>query len=178
MPETVKKTITFSYGVFACILLATLLIGLLSGGLFGSIALSLHAQRSAAANQQTLQPGRPWVGITYIPITADFAESRNLSTTTGVLIVAVTPNSPAATAGLADDDIIVAMDGRTIDDSTSVIDVIKDKKAGDSVQIKFLHKGIEQTVNIVLGRSPIGPASPDDRSPLDRLRRIFTRSVG
>jgi len=178
MSESATNTITLSHGRFAIILLAVLLIGLLSGAMLGGIALSLLASRPIAVSGQPLVPARAWIGITYVPITPALARRSNLPVNTGALIVAVTPNSPAATAGLREDDIITAVDRHAIDESTSIMDIVMQKKPGESIQATFLREGAEQTAEIALGRLPARSAPTDGGTPFDRLRRGFTRITG
>jgi serine protease Do len=175
MSRLASKTVNLSYGLFAIILLATLLLGLLSGGWLGGLAVSHVAGRSTPGAAQPPASGRVWIGITYVPVTAALARSSNLPVNKGALIVAVTPNSPAASAGLREEDIITSVDQRVIDDTTSVMDVIMQKKLGDRIQVTFLRDGKEQTVDITLGRVPTRGTAPDGGTPLDRLRRGFAR---
>jgi serine protease Do len=177
MSEQAGKSISLSYGLFAVILLLTLLIGILSGVAFGAFALSRLANAPSPTSDQTMLPARAWMGVTYIPLTPASARMHDLTVTAGALVVTVAPNSPAETAGVREDDIITAVDGRTINDSTSVMDAIKDKKSGDAIKVTLLRDGSEQTLDVTLGRSPAGPAG-SDRNPFDRLRRGMTRIFG
>ncbi len=172
-PEASTKTITLSPGVFAVVLLLTLLIGLVSGSIFGGHFLSRLAARSVAVRGQADLPERPWLGVTYIPITAAVARDRKLTATSGALVVAVTPGSPALKAGMRENDIVKAIDGRLLDDNTSMMDIIKDKKPGDRVQITLLRDGAEQAMEIVLEKYPAGPRSLDERGLVDRARRFI-----
>lgn len=178
MLQPTRKTITLSPALLVLLLLATLLIGLVSGGLLGGLAMSVFGARAALASEQTNQPGRAWVGITYIPITQAVANAYGLPLTGGVLIVAVTSNSPAAKSGLRENDIITRIDQRTLDETTSVFDAIKDKRPGDLLQMTVLRDGAEQSVEIVVGRSPSRPAGPQNPSLLDTLRRNLLRLIG
>ena len=178
MTEPSKKVVTLSYGAFAAVLMATLLIGLISGAIFGRVVALLLTQRLLAPIAQASAPARSWLGITYIPLTPAVARSRNLSTTSGALVVFVTPSSPAAKAGLQEGDIITAIGQSKVDDTTSILDLIKGKKPGDRVEVTYLRSDSEQTTEVVLGRSPALPTAPSDRSPFDRLRRFITDVQG
>jgi S1-C subfamily serine protease len=149
-----RKAVTFSYGSFAVILLATLAIGIVSG-FFGGVAASPRVTRPAAHSSQT-DTTRAWLGITYVPINASVAASYKLAVSAGALIVGVTPNGPAAKAGLREDDVVTAVDQRTVDENTNITDVIKDKKPEDHVQMTVLRDGATQTIDITLGRLPAG----------------------
>lgn len=171
-----RKAVSFSYGAFALILLATLTVGVLSG-FFGGLAASLRVVRSTARSAQPDTSGRAWLGVTYVPINASVAATYKLAVSAGALIVAVTPNGPAAKAGLREDDIVTAVDQRTIDENTNITDVIKDKKPQDHVQMTVLRDGSTQTVDITLGRLPAGSMGPRSSLPFDGLSGDATRVV-
>jgi Do/DeqQ family serine protease len=59
---------------------------------------------------------RPWLGAGLQAVTPEIAETLGLRLPTGALVANVTPNSPAARAGLKLSDLIVAIDGQTVDD--------------------------------------------------------------
>jgi serine protease Do len=155
LAPSVRKTVTFGYGAFAAILMATLVIGVVSGIVFGVMAGSLRSARLALPGAADTD-GRAWLGVTYVPINASVATSYKLSVATGALIIAVTPNGPAAQAGMRQDDIVTAVDHRPIDENTNITDIIKDKKPQDHILMTILRNGSEQTIDITLGRVPAG----------------------
>jgi S1-C subfamily serine protease len=163
-----SKTITLSYGLLAFLLLVALLIGGLSGGILGSLATVLIADRAVAPSSAA----RAWVGVTYVPVTPPVAQNYNLPVNSGALILSVTPNSPAAKSGLRERDIITAVDQRPIDESTSLMDLIIAHKPGDHVQITMQRGGQEMGADVVLGELP---GSRPPAGVLDRLRRLFER---
>ena len=59
---------------------------------------------------------RPWLGARLQAVTPEIAESLGLRLPSGALVASVLPNSPAARAGLKSSDLIVAVDGQTIED--------------------------------------------------------------
>src|SRR5271165_3395300 len=59
---------------------------------------------------------RPWLGARLQAVTPEIAETLGLRLPTGALVVSVVPNSPAARAGLKQSDLVVAIDGQTVDD--------------------------------------------------------------
>ena len=59
---------------------------------------------------------RPWLGARLQAVTPEIAESLGLRLPSGALVASVVPNSPAARAGLKSSDLIVAVDGQTIED--------------------------------------------------------------
>src|SRR5438067_8834823 len=62
---------------------------------------------------------RPWLGAKLQAVTPDIAESLGLKRPAGALVATVTEKSPAARAGLRTGDLIVAIDGQTVDDQNA-----------------------------------------------------------
>ena len=105
---------------------------------------------------------RPFIGVRYAPITPVVQERNNLPVDHGVLIIrgeeqtdlAVIPGSPADKAGLSEGDIILEIDGTTLDDNSSLASVIRRKKVGDTVSLTVIKDGVEQTLSITLEEAP------------------------
>ena len=101
---------------------------------------------------------RPYLGIRYIAINADIKDKNNLTVDYGVLVkagqnadeLAVIPGSPADKAGIVENDIILEIDGTKLDDTNNLADIIRQKKVGDVITLKILHKGVEKTVQVTL----------------------------
>ena len=86
---------------------------------------------------------RPWIGVRYILITPEFVKAKNLTVNHGALVVrgdtptdlAVIPGSPADTAGIKENDIILSVDGKDITEAHSLAVRIRGKKSGDQVTL-------------------------------------------
>ncbi|MFA6992606.1 MAG: trypsin-like peptidase domain-containing protein [Candidatus Gracilibacteria bacterium] len=106
---------------------------------------------------------RPFLGIRYVQITESFKEKNSLEFDYGVLVLrgetaedlAVIPGSPADKAGLVENDIILEVDGKKLDGSTSLAKMISTKKVGDELKLKILHKGEEKEVTVKLEESEL-----------------------
>jgi len=59
---------------------------------------------------------RPWLGAKLQAVTPEIAETLGLPRPAGALVTNVTPNSPAAKAGVKVSDLIVSIDGQDVDD--------------------------------------------------------------
>src|ERR1700726_4879365 len=62
---------------------------------------------------------RPWVGARLQAVTPEIAESLGLRLPTGALVASVVASSPATRSGLKASDLIVAIDGQTVDDTNA-----------------------------------------------------------
>lgn len=101
---------------------------------------------------------RPYLGIRYIAITPEMKSLNNLTVDYGVLVkagakaseLAVIPGSPADKAGVVENDIILEIDGKKLDDQNSLTSIIRQKSVGQVVTMKILHRGDEKTVQVTL----------------------------
>jgi len=75
--------------------------------------------------------------------------------TPGVVVAAVGPASPAATAGLQSGDVITAVDGHATATTTALSKVIEAKKPGQVVSLAVSTQAGAQTVKVQLGQAPI-----------------------
>ncbi len=105
---------------------------------------------------------RPWLGVRYLPITPLVAEMNKLSVNYGVLIqsanngqeVAVVPGSPADKAGLKENDILLDINGKKLEEKNSLAKEISAKYVGDEITLKVLSKGKEKEVKVKLEEFP------------------------
>lgn len=105
---------------------------------------------------------RPFLGIRYIPITEKLKEANKLSVDYGVLVIrgesiedlAVVPGSSADKADIVENDIILEVDGKKLENGVSLARTIAEKSVGDTVQLKVLHKGEEKLVDVELEELP------------------------
>jgi len=101
---------------------------------------------------------RPFLGIRYVVINAEMKDKNNLTVDYGVLVkagaaasdLAVIPGSPADKAGIVENDIILEVDGIKLDDKTSLSSLVRQKKIGQVINLKVLHRGTEKTVAVTL----------------------------
>ena len=105
---------------------------------------------------------RPFVGVRYVLINDEVKQNYNLSVDYGVIVakgknpdeLAVIPGSPADLAGIVENDIILEIDGKKINEDQNFANLIREKKVGNTIKLKILSKGVEKTVSLKLGKSP------------------------
>lgn len=132
------------------------------------------AINTAKASFQQMLAGatvqHPWLGIAGGALTADMAKSLGLSVSEGVYVTEVTPNSPAAQAGLKGaatsqsqlnsavppngGDVITAVDGKKVTRVEEISGYLDTKQIGDTVQLTIIRDGQSQTVTVKLGTWP------------------------
>jgi C-terminal processing protease CtpA/Prc len=95
---------------------------------------------------------KAWLGVRMQELTEQLGE--HFGTTKGVLISEVIKDSPAAAAGLAAGDVILKVDGETVESPLDVSKAVADKEAGDKVALVFVRDGKELSKDIELGKTP------------------------
>jgi Do/DeqQ family serine protease len=100
---------------------------------------------------------RPWLGAKLQDVTVEIAESLGLKRPGGALVANVSPGSPAARAGLKTGDLIVAVDGQTVDDPNAFDYRFATKPLGGSAHVGLLRGGKEMRVTVALEPAPDVP---------------------
>jgi serine protease Do len=108
---------------------------------------------------------RPYIGVRYESIDVKLKTDKKLPVDKGALIgpgeddsgttlPAITPDSPAAKAGLKDGDIVVAIEDRTIDQEHPLDAVLSGYAPGQTIDVHILRDGKPLVVKVVLGTRP------------------------
>lgn len=98
----------------------------------------------ACLNHWAKTKDTPWVGLQY-----DKAAENGTTT-----VKAITPGSPAATAGFQVGDVVVAMNGAKLSDKEAVKKAKAEWKVGQSVQYTVTRAGAEQQIAVTLAAMP------------------------
>jgi Do/DeqQ family serine protease len=97
---------------------------------------------------------RPWLGARLQAVTPEIAETLGLRLPNGALVANVAPNSPAARAGLKLSDLIVAIDGQTVDDPNAFDYRFATRPLGGSTQVDVQRGGKIVKLTIPLETAP------------------------
>lgn len=89
--------------------------------------------------------------------------------TKGVLIEAISPNSPGARAGLQPGDVVTEFNGKAVTRTAELQRMVSSAEIGSTAQLKILRGGKPLTISVRLeelkenvGANPSTPASPND----------------
>ena len=91
---------------------------------------------------------RALLGITMVTVDKKFADEMKLSSVTGVYINEVLKGSAAEQAGLAKNDVIIAIDGQTVKDASSVQAKVNEYHPGDKATVTYIRDGKEKTATV------------------------------
>jgi Do/DeqQ family serine protease len=100
---------------------------------------------------------RPWLGAKLQAVTPEIAESLGLKRPVGALVATVAEKSPAARGGLKTGDLIVAIDGQTVDDQNAFDYRFATKALGGNAQLGILRSGKEAKLSVTLESAPETP---------------------
>ncbi|MFN2557296.1 MAG: S1C family serine protease [Nitriliruptorales bacterium] len=118
-----------------------------------SIGFAIPAPAVTDVVEQLLAGGQvrhAFLGIEYAPITPQIAQRFGLETATGVLVVAVVPGSPAATAGLVPGDAIASFDGQPVREVSDLLVALRRAQPGQVATLSVLRGGQTREVRVVL----------------------------
>ena len=127
-----------------------------SGGYMG-IGFAIPSDMANAVAQSILKYGkviRGWLGISIQDLTPEIAKSLGISREHGALVTDVMKNSPAEKAGLKRGDLIIAYDGQTVEDTTSLRNMTANTAPGKEADVKVLRNGKEVTLKVLIGEMP------------------------
>jgi len=94
---------------------------------------------------------RPYLGLRYIMLNKKLKEQYELAADCGALVIsdhlpnskAVVPSSPADKAGIKENDLIIEINGKKLDEKSELADLIQEFKIGDEVELALLRNGKE-----------------------------------
>jgi len=100
---------------------------------------------------------RPLLGVRYTMIDEVLKKKANLTADYGALVMresehdyAVVPESPAEKAGVKENDIILAFNGKKLDRDHPIVDFLEDSNVGDEVELLILRDGKQSSVKALL----------------------------
>ena len=162
-----------------------------SGGSVG-IGFAIPSNTVKQVTSQLIADGhvtRGFLGVETQAVTTEIAPSLGLDKDAkGALIAAVTPDSPAAKAGLQPGDVLTAVDGHAVAGPRELAQLVASERPGQAAQVALIRDGSQQNLSVQLGTMPeqqqtanaeegdqgrgqiglaLAPLSPDVRQQLD-----------
>ena len=117
------------------------------------IGLAVPINMALAVMDQLVEFGevqRGRLGVMIQDLTPGLAEALGVEAQTGAIVSSVEPGTPADDAGLAAGDVIVAVNGETVEGSADLRQMIGLRRPGDEVEIGFVRDGERRTTAVVL----------------------------
>lgn len=152
-----------------------------SGGNVG-IAFAVPAKTVAEVVKQLREKGtvnRGWLGVKIQNVDVDTAASIGLAEPKGAFVSEVTPDGPAAAAGLKAQDAILQVNADKIADSRDLARKIAEIAPDTPVDVKIWRNNSEQTVKVKLGLFPTGdPMAPAEEKKEPEVSKLDLDQLG
>jgi S1-C subfamily serine protease len=95
-----------------------------------------------------------YLGVQPADITAQVAEQFHLSTSDGVLVVAVTSGGPAADAGIQAGDVVTKINSVAVTNVTDLLAALRKQQPSTQVTLTLLRNSTTKTVTVTLANRP------------------------
>lgn len=124
-----------------------------SGGNIG-IGFAIPSNMARNVSDQLIKGGkvrRGQLGIAIEPVTPELASKLGMQEVRGVMVGALSPNSPAARAGIREGDVILAFNGTPVTDGNTLRNQVASTAPGTAVKVTVTRDGREQEIEVTLG---------------------------
>lgn len=151
----------------ACLLAAALAVPGLAQTAFAQTSGQQHAHSTTLREAAS----RGYLGVGVVELTDDRVKALNLKDDQGLEVLRVDRNSPAAKAGLKENDVILDVNGKSIEGIEQFQRSIGETSPGTKVNLTIWRNGAKQTVSATLDSRPGnffvfgGPDFPDAPMP-------------
>ncbi|MFA5949876.1 MAG: Do family serine endopeptidase [Hyphomicrobium sp.] len=150
-----------------------------TGGSIG-IGFAVPADTVTAVVSQLKEFGqvkRGWLGVKIQSISEDIAESLGVPENMGALVAGVTPESPAAKAGIEAGDVILKFDGKDVTTMRGLPKLVAQTPIGKTVDVEVLRQGQKKTLSSAVGLlddeedkpEPATEKKPEEKQPSSAL---------
>lgn len=96
--------------------------------------------------------GASWLGVELHEVTSETAKDLKLPAEHGVVLGSIVPDSPAAKAGLKENDVVTEINGQRVEGAVQFRRMIREIPAGRAVELTLWRDGHAQTVSVTLGK--------------------------
>lgn len=91
---------------------------------------------------------RRYIGVYIQDLNEELSEHFGVKKGTGLLVSEISEDSPAEKAGLKVGDVIVKADGKRVETTNELVDLIQDKERGEKIKIVFLRDRKERSAEV------------------------------
>jgi serine protease DegQ len=102
----------------------------------------------------TGQVVRGYIGVETQDVTPELAEAFGLPRTNGAIIAGVVRDGPADKAGVKTGDILIAVNGKAVTDSTSMLNLVAPLVPDQPAELTVVRDKRERVVQIVVAKRP------------------------
>jgi serine protease DegQ len=136
------------------------------GGASLGIGFAIPASTAKQVLEQIMETGqvtRGWIGVGVQDMTKELSDSFKLPEIRGALITEVFRGTPADKAGIKLGDILVAVDGKPVIDSSSMLNLVAALNPGKQATFKVVRSQHETDIRVIVGRRPLQQRADQQR---------------
>ena len=125
-----------------------------NSGSFAGASFAIPSSTAKAIATEIIQTGAAhhgYLGISMNDVTPENAHFFNLKNASGAIVSQVTPDSPAAEAGMKNGDVITSLNGNAVENGGALQVDVAQMTPGTRANLGILRNGAAQTVNVTLG---------------------------
>ena len=97
---------------------------------------------------------KPYIGVYLNNLDSEKIKALNIKSTNGVLITKVIENGPAAKAGMQANDVVVAVNGKSVNSAGAFIGELAAKKIGETVELSIIRNSQTLKIRVPLEEVP------------------------
>ena len=112
------------------------------------------AKRVATELRTAGKVTRGYLGVSLQPLSPDLAASFGVKDSKGALVADVSPDGPAARAGLKSGDVIVEFNGKKVEDPSALARAVAVARPGETSKVTVLRDQRPTTLDVKLGEAP------------------------
>jgi serine protease Do len=145
------------------------------------VAFSIPIDVAMNAVQQLKSKGyvsRGMLGVTVQPVDDDMVKAFGLDNGVGAAVVDVTAGSGAAKAGIQSGDVILAYDGRTLQQASDLPPLVGMTKPGSKVPVEILRNGRKQTLQVTISEAARDGNAVNGQGTAPSLARSGSAALG
>ena len=134
------------------------LVGICIGGASQLPCVVPHAAIAASVGEESAASGavmrRGWIGAALQPVSVADSLRRVAGQATGRLVVGLTPNGPAAQAGILPGDILLSVDGQRMNGPGSLRSLLGPERIGRTIDVRLARHGQIRTRHLIVAARP------------------------
>ena len=97
---------------------------------------------------------RGWLGVSIQDVNEGMAKALKLEDRNGAIISQVMKDSPAEDAGVKEQDVIIEVNGKLVNDSSNLKNLISSGRPNDKTKLTIIRDGREKSLTVTLGLRP------------------------